>query len=210
MNNSKVQSILNHVTLATIGLFFSLIQGCAGASSVNMVPDSYDIIHKLDSSVKVVVDGSKIGTGRVTGAQIYQGKTTVYYGDHVSDWERLFMRLVSDSEIKKALKESLAKSGVFSRVSQSSDSDYLLKMEIVSVPVSATFLTGEAALYATWTLTDLKSNTDVWQEVVRSESKTPPNICLGNYIRTRGMFEGVIKENIRLGINQLSEAMTAN
>ena len=183
MRNIQVHSRLNHVMLATIGLFFILIQGCAGASSVNMVPDSYDILHRLDGSVTVEVDRSKA--------------------------YRHFLRRVPDGEIKKALEVSLTKSGVFSRVSQSSDADYLLKVEITSVGIFWG-LNFKAALNTTWKLTDLRTNTDVWEDFVRSESRAPSNICLGGEVRVRRTYEGVIKENIRLGINQLSEAMVAN
>lgn len=171
------------IKMGLIFLCAIIFQSCSGVSYQNMIPDSYDLRNKLNGSVSVEVDKEK-----------------------VDDWYE-FSQFFHEGDIKKAIEESLAKSKLFTAVTQTVDADFLLKIEITSIG-HFWGLTAKKSFNTLWTLTDLNKNKVVWKDIVRSEGIATVEDALGGYKRGCIAYERVIKENIYLGINQLSDSIS--
>ncbi len=179
MKNYKNLYSLNALAVLICLGFVGSLQGCATASSVNMIPDSYDINTKIGSSVYVQVDTSQANT---------------HYHDRVDE-----------GAFQNALKESLIKSGLFEKEATEAAAKYQLLVKITSVG-NFWGLTAKLTINTTWTLTDTDTNRAVWKDVVRSEGIATMDDDYGGFKRVSIAYERGISKNIRAGINLLSGA----
>jgi hypothetical protein len=108
-------------------------------------------------------------------------------------------------EYLAALSASLMKSGAFSRVTDRDNADYLLEVVVTSVGMAGVAKI-EMDLNTTWRLTDLKVQRAVWADVVGSNFLTTAREAFAGAKRVRLTQEGVFRENIRLGLEQLARA----
>lgn len=167
------------VFLLITGMLIGSIQGCGSISSAKMIPESFDIQQRFDNSVTVEVDRT-------------------HANEHYKDF-------VEDGMFRTALEGSITKSGLFSTLTVPENANYLLRVEITSVG-NFWGLTAKISLNTTWTLTDRRSNADVWKDVVRSVGITTFSEEIGGYARVKKTYERVIKENILLGFSLLSDS----
>lgn len=154
-----------------------LLKGCASASPVHMIPESFDIDTRFVESVSVVVDTS--------GAN-----------KHYHEW-------VESGAFQNALEESLIRSRLFSRIEEGSASAYGLSVRITSVG-NFWGLTAKLTINTAWALKDNRSGTVVWKDVVRSDGIATMGDATGGAKRVSIAYERAIKENIRVGIKLLS------
>jgi hypothetical protein len=113
---------------------------------------------------------------------------------HVSGGQDFDFR-VSDAQFEQALRESLAESGVFSRVADRA-ADYRLDVVLGDdAGVEGREIT------VLWSLSHRETGETVWQELIASKGKSFQFVGV---VRLRRSIEMAAKENIQLGIERLS------
>jgi hypothetical protein len=161
-------------------LLLAVITGCANVAAVKMVPESFDLLMHFNKTVHVVVDTAKASSH--------------------------FKHMVEDAEFKNAIEQSLRKAKLFEDVKASGGSDYQLRVTVTSVG-NFWGLDARVAVNTTWEVIDLQRQAPVWKDVVLSEFTATIGDALGGAKRVKLAYEGVLKDNIRKGINQLSSSM---
>jgi len=178
INNKPVKSIAQYSSFLFSILF--CITGCTiAAKSVNMIPDNYAIQNKYNKSISIRVSGGK-------------------------ETNPLWVSEISDEDFLRAVEESIKYSGVFSRVTQNSESDYLLKINMRNMDSGLVGFSITVRLVTLWELTDLKSKEVVWKDIITSSYKATFGDSVMGFKRVKIANEGAAKQNIRLGIHELS------
>ncbi len=164
-------------------LLSSFANGCTYYAKVaNMVPTSYEIGKKHAGSVRVEVTGRK-----KTSSVLEIGKA-----------------FVKTEDFKTVLETGISNSGLFFQVVETPYSTYLLRVNIVEQFHPAMGAAMRARLVTRWELLDGKTIEPIWQDIIGSTHETKAfESFLGN-IRARMAFEGAVKNNVSLGIAELS------
>ena len=111
---------------------------------------------------------------------------------------------MSNSDLKKALEDSLIATNLFARVVQSESSDYQLSVSVVSMSNPAFGASFTVDLEAAWSLVELTTGAVVMREVVKSSYTATMSDALVGVTRFRLAVEGAVKDNIRQGLLLLS------
>ena len=155
--------------------------GCAsGATMVGMVPKSYEVAHRNAYTVKLSTAG-----GRETQA-----------------WSK---SEISNENFSAALADSLSTSGVFSSVVRDGTSDYLLDVFLTKVDQPIMGFNMTVSVTANWTLTDLKTNGVVFQDLIEASHTATVGDAFAGVTRLRLANEGAARANIAEGIKRLSQ-----
>jgi hypothetical protein len=168
-------------TTIVVGLLTSVavISGCATGSKPDaMVVQIVAPVHKSDSDVSVAVSGGK-ETSKMGASQI------------------------SDDAFGQALRDSIAKSGLFNKVS-AEGGRYRLTSFIgkVDQPMFGFSLT--VKMEVSYTLKDTRSGATVWTKDVNSEYTAKTGEAFAAVERLRLANEGAARENIRQAITEMA------
>lgn len=167
--------------LLSLAVSIALLGGCASpAGTKAMVSDSAHVVHKHPYSVSVRTAG-----GRETSSI---GTTQI-----------------SDEAFANALTESISATRVFSSVVQGNDADYLLSVAVVEVEQPMFGFDLRVNLEAGWSLTELKSGKVVWKNSIKSTYAAGVGDAFVAVERLRLATEGAARENIRQGLQELSQ-----
>ena len=165
----------------TIALIALAGMGCAtGATTIDMVPKSYEVAHRNPYGVRVSTGG-----GRETQA-----------------WSK---SEISNENFSAALADSLSTSGVFSSVVRDGTSDYLLDVFLTKVDQPIIGLDMTVLVTANWTLTDLKTNAVVFQDLIQGSHTSTVGDAFAAVKRLRLATEGAARANIAEGIKRMSQ-----
>jgi hypothetical protein len=164
--------------LTTILLMLALGSGCSTAKPEAMVPQSFTVGHKHESTVGVAqpVDPTAEWAFKVTAAAFTEALTT-----------------------------SLGKSGAFSKVLSTPEGDYLLEVAFVKKSEPAFGFNMTVELVTRWTLTKKSATDPVFRENVASTFTATVGDAFAGVKRVRVANEGAARENIKEGIRRLSQ-----
>lgn len=157
------------------------LSGCASpAATKAMVTNSVPVLQKHPYTVSVRTQG-----GSETGAVDFSH--------------------ISNDDFAKAIEESIIKSGLFSKVIQTQDSDYSLNVAIIDIskPLFGTSFT--VSMEAAWSLVNMASKEVVMRESVKSSYTATMGDAFVGATRFRLAMEGSARENIRLGLIAVSK-----
>ncbi len=157
----------------------SLMIGCATPSKPDaMVAVPVAPVHKSSSDISVAVSGGK-DTSKMGASQI------------------------SDEAFSKALRDSIEKAGLFSKVS-ASGARYKLTSFIGKVDQPTFGFSMTVKMEVSYTLVDSQSGKTLWTKDVASEHTAKAGEAFAGVTRLRLANEGAAQENIRLAIEQIS------
>jgi hypothetical protein len=112
---------------------------------------------------------------------------------------------ISNEAFEQAIEDSLKKSGLFEKISGNKDSDYFLTVtifELVQPSFGASFT---VKMKSVWSLVQSDPRIIILRESIQSSSTATMGDALGAATRLRLATEGAAQENIRLGIEKLSQ-----
>ncbi|MEA3232968.1 MAG: hypothetical protein U9Q05_14525 [Thermodesulfobacteriota bacterium] len=157
-----------------------LVSGCASPSkSVNMVPKNLNIKNQYPYSVNVEVGGG-------------------------SKTNPLWTSQISDQAFREAITNSLTQSGIFSKVINGSNADYLLEVIITNCNQPIVGFDMTVSMVTHWELTNLKTNKEIWEDFISSSYTATVGDAFAGIKRLRLANEGAARENIKEGISTLS------
>jgi hypothetical protein len=157
-----------------------IIAGCATpAKPTAMIPGSYDIKNKHPYSVYVETAG----------------------GNETSP---LWTSQLSDEDFSEALVTAITNSGLFSKVINGKDADYLLEVIILSLNQPGAGFDMTVSMVANWELTKIATNQQIWSDLIASKFTATGSDSFVGIERLRIATEGAAKENINKGINRLA------
>ncbi|MEJ1963864.1 MAG: hypothetical protein WDO56_20835 [Gammaproteobacteria bacterium] len=171
-------------TLSRAGVACSIalaivLSGCASPTKPDaMVAAPPASVHKSASDVSVSVAGGK-ETSKTGASQI------------------------SDEAFVQALRESIEKAGLFSKVSPGA-ARYRLTAFIGKVDQPSFGFSMTVKMEVSYTLTDTQSNKAVWTHNVASTHTTPAGEAFAGVTRLRLATEGAAKDNITEAITNVS------
>lgn len=157
------------------------LSGCASpATKKGMVTESIYVLHQHPHTVSVSTQG-----GRETGA--------------------IDVTNISNDDFAKAIEESIIKSGLFTKVIETQDSDYSLTVTIInfSKPLFGGSFTVE--MEAAWSLINTVSKDIIMRESIKSSYTATMGDAFVGATRFRLALEGSARENIRLGLLAISK-----
>lgn len=166
MTNNRIEPLIIILLLVSA---IGWLSGCASpAATKAMVPNSISDIRGHQCTVSIRTQG-----GSETGA--------------------IDTPNISNEDLAKAIEESIIKSGLFTQVVQTENSDYTLNVSIIyfSKP-----LFGTVNMETGWSLVDNVNKGIVMRESIKS-SFSGSNLRLS--------VEGAARENIRLGLIAISK-----
>ena len=174
-----MKNIVGRITFVGLLTSMTLISGCATGSKPDaMVVHIVAPVHKSDSDVSVAVSGGK-ETSKMGASQI------------------------SDDAFGQALRDSIDKAGLFSKVSPDG-ARYRLTGFIgkVDQPMFGFSLT--VKMEVSYTLKDTQSGTTVWTKDINSEYTAKTSEAFAAVERLRLANEGAARENIRQAITEMA------
>jgi hypothetical protein len=134
------------------------------------------------------------------------GKTvslTVSGGQKTRGWDK---PKIGDLEFGEALRRALVESGMFSEVRTEGPADLELSAEIVSQQTSGTF-TNDEALFVNYRVVERASGRELYRENVVSQLTMGAGETFNGQARMRKLKEGAVRENLRILVPKLSEAL---
>jgi hypothetical protein len=120
------------------------------------------------------------------------------------DTNPMWTSQVSSEDFRQALEVSLQRYGVFSRVIRNAGADYQLSVTLVRLKQPFAGLDMTVAAEVTWRLTT-NSGRVVWQQTTNQSYKATVGDAFVGVNRLRLANEGAIRENIKVGIERISE-----
>jgi len=157
----------------------SLLGGCATASKSDaMVAEPVAVTHTSSGDVSVAVSG---------------GKETTTMG----------ASQISDDAFAQALRDSIAKSGLFKAVAPSGGR-YRLTAFIGKVDQPMMGFSMTVKMEVSYTLLDSQSGKTVWSKNIASEHTAKPSEAFAGVTRLRLANEGAAKANIQQAITEIS------
>jgi len=175
--NTRVTLKFLIVTMSILAMF-----GCSRPpKAINLVPNDFNMIHRHDASVKIVVEG---GTE--------PGKETT-----ISE--------ITNDIFKEALTKAIHKSNLFREVLVEGG-DYLLKVTINNQEMGERgFADMDVDVMTSWQLTDNNTLKVIWKDVVATNYKATVSDAFDGGKRYRVAKEKAANKNIQLGIQELSK-----
>jgi hypothetical protein len=174
-----MKNYISQVIVAGLFTSVAIVSGCATGSKPDaLVATIVAPVHKSDSDVAVAVSGGK-ETSKMGASQI------------------------SDEAFGQALRDSIDKAGLFSKVSPEG-ARYRLTGFIgkVDQPMFGFALT--VKMEVSYTLKDTQSGTTVWTKDVNSEYTAKTSEAFAAVERLRLANEGAARENIRQAITEMA------
>ena len=113
---------------------------------------------------------------------------------------------ISSESFAEALKQAISSSGLFAAVRTDSGTDYLL--EVVFTDVDEPLLGGfnmTVTLTARWSLVASKTNQTVWRKDIVTPFTAGVGDAFSGVERLRVANEGAARENIKVGLEELSK-----
>jgi hypothetical protein len=177
-----MKSHFPRITQGFIALTVSILAGCASPS--------------IDSSALVPTDAI---VRRIHGGTVNISAS----GAHETN-PRWFL-LVSNENLREALETSVLRYGIFSRVIQSSDTNYRLDVALLGLKQPWFGASLKVTAEMSWKLTDVHSGRILWQQ----DTTCPYTAAFGEALQATNRLEianeGAIRENIKAGIEQMAD-----
>lgn len=171
--------------LPLIAIFVSTIGGLSGctspASQKGMVVSNIPDVHRHSSTVAIISQGSNVGS--------------VGGGSGI---------IISSDDFAEAIKESIIKNGLFTKVIHDKDADYILYVIIVHTSLPGVGTKCTVNIFAEWSLFD-SGNHNVMKETIKSSHTATMGDTIVAPTRFRLAVEGAVRENIRLGLIAISK-----
>jgi len=111
---------------------------------------------------------------------------------------------ISNEAFFIALIATIRKTGVFSKVLEDKEADYLLSVTIFRLQQPVVGFSMKSNMEAGWTLVRRATDQIVWQEAVETNYVATTGDALIGVERNRLAAEGVARENIKIGIEKIS------
>mgnify|MGYP000980223114 FL=1 len=173
----KILKILKTITLLTL---ISILSACATtAKHEGMVPQTLFPYRKHDMTVSVSVSGGQ-------------------------DLDAMGRTWVSNEEFKKAIEETILRSGVFKGIVSGIGSEYQLDAMIFSIEQPIVGFSMTVKMEVGWTLKNLTTGMDVWKEPIKSEQTLSVGDAFVGATRLRLATEGAARNNIFQSISKIS------
>lgn len=169
--------------LPLIAMFVSTIGGLSGctspASQKGMVVSSIPDVHRHSSTVAIISQGGSVST---RGGSI----------------------IISNDDFAEAIKESIIKNGLFTKIIHGKDADYVLYVTIVRIsnPLFGAKVT--VSMFVEWSLFDT-GNHVVMRETIKSSYTATMGDAFVAFTRFRLAVEGAVRKNICLGLKAISK-----
>ena len=180
MQKVLFNKLLSFLMLPLIAVV-ALLSGCATpATSVGMIPTSYEIVKKHPHTVSLSVKGG-------------------------SETSPMWKSQISDEDFSLALIEAINSSQTFSRVIKGVGADYMLDITIFNLEQPSFGTSYTVKIEVGWILKRTDNNTTVWKESIKSEHTATLSDALAAVKRLRLATEGAAKANIREGLFKISE-----
>lgn len=177
VNNRTVSMALLIMLVSAIGG----LSGCASpAAAKAMVPNSIPILQRHPYTVSVRTQGG-------------------------SETSAMEISNISNDDFAKAIEESIIKSGLFTQVIQTQDSNYLLNVTIIDISKPWFGLNSTVSMEAAWSLVNTVSKDIVMRESIKSSYTATIGDALIGVTRLRLALEGSARENIRSGLIAISK-----
>jgi hypothetical protein len=112
---------------------------------------------------------------------------------------------ISNETFMQAIADSLYKSGLFSKIIHGKNADYLLNVMIFNLAQPSFGFSFTVKMEAVWSLAHADSKKVLMRESVRSSFTATTGDAFAGVTRLRIATEGAAQENIRLGIEKLSQ-----
>ncbi len=111
---------------------------------------------------------------------------------------------VSNEDLAGAIEESIVKSGLFREVVHGQTGDYILSVTITETTKPLWGTSFRVTMEAGWSLTSAKTRETVLRKVIQSSYTATTEDSLAGVTRFRMAVEGATRENIRLGLTEIS------
>lgn len=112
---------------------------------------------------------------------------------------------ISNSDLAKAIEESIVENGLFTQVIHGADSDYLLNVTIVNMSKPMFGASFTVSMEAAWSLSEQKTKKVVMRDSIKSSHTATMGQAFVGVTRLRLAVEGAVRENIRLGLTGVSK-----
>ena len=160
-------------------LFFSFLTGCSSIpKSKNMIAERLVIEKKHGKSVHLNVVGG--------------GESETFF--------------VSNIEFQKAVKASIAKSDLFSAVTEEQKSDYRLDIFLGDLKQTFIGMNMETIMEVVWNLSDVKTQKTIWQSIVTTSYTATTKDAFSGAERFKIATEKAARKNIEKGLERMSKA----
>jgi len=115
------------------------------------------------------------------------------------------MFLISTKSLQAAIEEAILSSKVFREIIHGEKADYQLDVFLgdYQFPIGGFDMTTN--LEVVWNLSDVSTKKTVWQKMIRATSTASMGDAFIGVNRARMSAEGAARENVKQGIEQLSQ-----
>lgn len=161
---------------------FCLTLGCSASAITHksISPETLVVVGKHQRTINIVASGGR-------------------------EFDEVSRPWVSNEEFSRAVEETILKFGVFSGVLRGTGADYLLETGIFSIDQPYGGLDMTVKMEVAWILRRMNSGEVVWRKAIKSEvTKTVGDAFVGG-TRIKMATEGAIRENISVGVSELSK-----
>lgn len=110
---------------------------------------------------------------------------------------------ITDEDFTKAIEQSIVENSLFTKVINGSGSDYLLEVAMISMEKPSFGVDFTVNMEAAWSLKD-QSNKIIMRKSIKSSHTATFGDAFAAQVRIRLAMEGAIRENIRLGLLDIS------
>lgn len=117
---------------------------------------------------------------------------------------------ITDEELIKAIEKSIISNNLFTEIINAKNANYLLDVAIINIEKPSFGLTFTVNMEATWSLKDSLSNEFIMRKSIKSSHTATFEDAFAAMKRLKLAVEGAIRENIRLGILEISKIEPKN
>ena len=111
---------------------------------------------------------------------------------------------ITNEELTKAIKETLVKTNLFSKVVDDNSANYSLEVVIFNVGELPGGFDMHVTLITNWQVIKIGVSNPFWQEIISSSYTTTVGDAINGFTRIKLALEGAARENIKKGIEKLS------
>lgn len=112
---------------------------------------------------------------------------------------------ISNGNLAEAIEESIDKNGLFTRVIHGDDADYVLSITVINMSTPVFGLSFTVSMEAAWSLSEQKTKKVIMRDSIKSTHTASVGDAFVAVKRQRLAVEGAIRENIRLGLMNVSK-----
>jgi hypothetical protein len=139
----------------------------------------------------------------VPGIQHHQ-KTVAIRTQGGSETSPMDLPSISNSDFAKAIEESIIANGLFTKVIHDNVSDYLLNVNIINMSKPIFGASFTVSMEAAWSLSDPITKKAIMRKSIKSSHTATMGQAFAAVERFRLAVEGAARENIRLGLIEIS------